>query len=172
MIGPSRSFMQGVPKVASATTRAFAHVFPTSIFRNDLEVQMPVPSGDLIVFDAECIFCSGFARFMDRHDTEMRFRFVRAQSATGRELYIAHGLDPDDWSTYIVIVDGRSYTKLAAFSAAMRAIGGPWRALGVLDLVPRGLGDWLYDRVARNRYLFGRRACPLPSTALSGRIID
>lgn len=133
---------------------------------------MPIPSGDLIVFDAECIFCSGFARFMDRNDTEMRFRFVRAQSATGRELYLAHGLDPDDWSTNIVILDGRSHTKLAAFCAAMRAIGWPWRALAVLDLVPRRLGDWVYDRIARNRYFFGRRTCLLPSTELRGRIID
>ncbi len=133
---------------------------------------MTIPSGDLIVFDAACIFCSGFARFLDRHDTGRRFRFVRAQSPTGRELYIAHGLDPDDWSTNIVIVDGRAHTKLAAFCAAMRAIGWPWRALAVLDLVPRRLGDRVYDRIARNRYVFGRRACLLPSTELRGRVID
>lgn len=136
------------------------------------EVRMTIPSGDLIVFDAECIFCSGFARFMERHDTRMRFRFVRAQTPTGRGLYLAHDLDPDDWSTNIVIVDGRSYTKMAAFSAAMRAIGWPWKALTLLDLLPGRLGNWLYDRIARNRYLFGRRDCPLPSTALRGRIID
>jgi predicted DCC family thiol-disulfide oxidoreductase YuxK len=136
------------------------------------EVPMTIPTGDLIVFDAECIFCTGFARFMDRHDTGMRFRFVRAQSATGRALYLAHDLDPEDWSTNIVIVDGRSYTKMAAFAAAMRAIGWPWRALAVLDLLPRRLADWLYDRIARNRYLFGRRDCPLPSAALRARILD
>ncbi len=135
-------------------------------------VQMTLPSGDLIVFDAECLFCSGFARFMDRHDTRMRFHFVRAQSPTGRALYLAHGLDPEDWSTNIVIVDGRSYTRMAAFSAAMRAIGWPWRALAVLDALPRRPANWLYDRIAQNRYVFGRRDCPLPTTALRGRILD
>jgi len=133
---------------------------------------MTLPTGDLIVFDAECIVCSGFARFIDRHDTRMRFRFVRAQSPTGRELYLAHGLDPDDWSTNIVIVDGRPYLRMAAFSAAMRAIGRPWRALAVVDLLPAPVGNWVYERIARNRYLFGRRACPLPSDALRGRILD
>lgn len=133
---------------------------------------MPVPDGDLVVFDSECIFCSGFARFMTRHDTTARFRFVAARSGTGRNLYLAHDLDPLDWSTNIVIVDGTAYTKLAAFCAAMRAIGWPWRALTVLNAVPRPLGDWMYDRIAQNRYVFGRRDCPLPSAALKGRLID
>jgi len=132
----------------------------------------PTPTQDLIVFDADCIFCSGFARFITRHDRAARFRFVTAQSDSGQALYRAHGLDPLDWSTNIVIVEGRSHTKLAAFCAAMRAIGWPWRALAVLDLIPNPLGNWLYDRIAQNRYAFGRRTCPLPSAELRGRLLD
>ncbi len=133
---------------------------------------METPTPDLIVFDADCIFCSGFARIITRYDHAARFRFVAAQSPRGQALYRAHGLDPFDWSTNIVIVDGRAYTKLAAFCAAMRSLGWPWRALGVLDLIPRPLGNWCYDRIAKNRYAFGRRACPLPSAELRGRLLD
>jgi predicted DCC family thiol-disulfide oxidoreductase YuxK len=136
------------------------------------ELRMSIPSGDLIVFDAECVFCSGFARFVARHDTRGRFRFVRAQSDTGRELYLAHGLDPEDWSTNIVIVDGRSYTRTAAISAALRALDWPWKALAAVDLLPERLTDRIYDRFARSRYLFGRRDRPLSSTELRGRILD
>ena len=133
---------------------------------------MPAPTQDLIVFDAECIVCSGFARFITRHDTEARFRFVSAQSPRGQNLYRAHGLDPHDWSTNIVIVKGRAYTRLAAFCAAMHRLGWPWRALILLNLLPQPIGNWLYDRIARNRYAFGRRACPLPSADLRGRLLD
>jgi len=133
---------------------------------------MPPPTQDLIVFDAACIMCSAFARFMARHDTAARFRFVTAQSGTGQSLYLAHGLDPHDWSTNIVIVDGRAFTKLAAFCAAMRAIGWPWRALAVLKLIPTPIGNWLYDRIAANRYVIGRRSCLLPSDDLRGRILE
>ncbi|WP_371168918.1 thiol-disulfide oxidoreductase DCC family protein [Aliiroseovarius sp. 2305UL8-7] len=129
-------------------------------------------SGDLIVFDAEYIFCSGFARFIAKHDKGMRFHFVTAQSEAGRALYIQHGLDPDDWSTNIVRVDGTSFVKLAAFCAAMGALGWPWRALLVLKAIPKPIADWMYDRIARNRYVFGRRSCPLPSAELKGRVID
>lgn len=133
---------------------------------------MSLPAGDLIVFDADCLFCSGFARFMTRHDTAGRFRFVAAQSDTGRRLYLHHGLEPDDWSTNIVIVDDTAFTKMAGFCAAMRAIGWPWRALALLGAMPDHPGNWLYDRIARNRYVFGRRGCPMPSAELKGRLLD
>ena len=131
-----------------------------------------LPEGDLIVFDGDCIFCSGFARFMSRHDRRGRFRFVIAQSALGQALYHRHGLDPELMETNIIIVEGRAYTKMPAFAAAMKAIGWPWRALSVLGAIPNPPSDWLYDRIARNRYVFGRRSCHLPSAELRGRLIE
>jgi len=127
---------------------------------------------NLIVFDAECIICSGFARFMAERDKKAGFRFVSAQSATGRALYEKHGLDPDDWDTNIVILDGKAYTKMASFAAAMRSIGGPWALLAIVDLLPKSLANWLYDRIARNRYTFGKRSCPLPSKDLKNRLVE
>ena len=121
------------------------------------------------MFDGDCIFCSAFARFMSRFDRAGRFRFVVAQSATGRALYVAHGLDPDALQTNIVIADGVAHVKMDAFAAAMRAIGWPWRVLAVARFLP--FADWIYDRIAANRYVFGKRACPLPSAALRNRLI-
>jgi predicted DCC family thiol-disulfide oxidoreductase YuxK len=127
---------------------------------------------DLIVFDAQCIFCSGFARFMHKRDVAGRFRFVTAQSPTGRALYAQHGLDPDDMATNIVIVDGVPYVKMQAFGAAMRALGGAWRLAAWPALLPRALGDWIYDRIARNRYVFGRKACAIAPPELKARLIE
>lgn len=132
----------------------------------------PPVAGNLIVFDGICIVCSGFARFMAARDKSAGFRFVDAHSGTGRALYREHGLDPDLMETNIVILDGRAYTKMASFTAAMRSLGWPWRLLAFLDLLPGRAADWLYDRIAQNRYRFGRRACPLPSQALKDRLID
>lgn len=133
---------------------------------------MSLPTGDLIVFDGDCIFCSRFAGFVSRHDRDGRFRFVTAGSETGRALYLHHGLDPDDWTTKIVILNGCAFTKIAGFCAVMRAIGGPWRLLGALDVAPKGVTNWVYDRIAGNRYAFGRRQCPMPSAQLKGRLLE
>jgi predicted DCC family thiol-disulfide oxidoreductase YuxK len=133
---------------------------------------MPSPDHDIIVFDVTCIFCSGFARFMHRRDTAQRFLFVTAQSETGRALYHKHALHPDDMTTNIVIVDGVAHTKMAAFAAAMRSLGGIWRLAAWPALLPRPVADWIYDRIARNRYVFGRRSCPLPPPELKARLIE
>lgn len=45
-------------------------------------------TGELILFDGACIFCSGFAHFLFRFDRTRRFQFVTAQSETGRALSV------------------------------------------------------------------------------------
>jgi len=132
---------------------------------------LDLPKGNLIVFDGICILCSGFARFMTRRDTRAGFRFVDAHSDIGRALYRAHDLDPGLMETNIVLLDGRAYTKMASFTAAMRSLGWPWRMFAVLDLLPAAFANWIYDRIARNRYRLGQRACPLPSSDLKERLI-
>ncbi|TAG24072.1 MAG: DUF393 domain-containing protein [Rhodobacterales bacterium] len=131
-----------------------------------------LPAQDLIVFDGTCVFCSGFARFMARHDHRQTFRFVTAHSPLGRALYLAHGLDPDLMATNIVLTDGQAHVKMAAFAAAMRKLPWPWRALAILGSVPKSLADPVYDLIARNRYRFGRQACLPPSPALKARLIE
>lgn len=144
----------------------------TSCSQSDETIPGQLPQGNLIVFDGICLVCSGFARFMARHDKTADFRFVDAQSETGRSLYEKYGLDADLMETNIVIVGGQAYTKMASFTAAMHSIGWPWKLLTVFDFLPIGVGNWLYDRIAQNRYRLGRRACPLPSKELKDRLID
>ena len=132
-----------------------------------------LPTGDVILFDGTCVFCSGFARFIVWADSKKRFRFVTAHSATGRALFEAHQLDPDLIETNIVMVDGKPYMKFRAFAAAMRAIGWPWRIFSLIAYLPRGASDTLYDFVARNRYrIAGQTACPMPSPELKARLIE
>jgi predicted DCC family thiol-disulfide oxidoreductase YuxK len=131
-------------------------------------------SDPLIVFDGICVLCSGFARTVARLDREKRFRFATAQSPLGEALYRRHGLRTDVYETNLVIVDGVAYTKMDSFIAVMNELGWPWRVAKMLGLLPRPIRDWIYDRVAQNRYaLFGRKeSCEIPAGALRDRIID
>ena len=60
----------------------------------------------------------------------------------------------------------RTYGELA------RALGGWWRLCTVARLIPRPLRDWVYGRVADNRYrLMGKAAsCQMPDPALLKRL--
>lgn len=133
-----------------------------------------VGDADLIVFDGVCVLCSGFVRLVLRHDRRERFRFLAAQSPLGERLCAELGLQRGgDYETNLVFVGGRPHQKLDAFCVVMEALGWLWRALAVLKALPRPLADWLYDRIARNRYrLFGRRdRCLLPDDEVRARFL-
>jgi len=105
----------------------------------------------LIVFDGECVLCSGFYRFMIKHDRRQRFTFTTAQSPIGQ-----------------------LYQRLDAFAAAMRALGGICHLPALLRFLPNGLKDFTHHRIARNRYrIFGRyEACMLPTPAQRARFVE
>ncbi len=128
---------------------------------------------DLIVFDGECVLCSGFFVLMLRIDRAARFQFVVAQSELGHALYEALGLPTDDYETNLVMVDGRIHTHLDAFASAMQAVGGIWWMLSLCRFLPSPLKRFLYFRIARNRYaLFGRRdTCLLPDAQVRARFL-
>ncbi|TGQ51450.1 DUF393 domain-containing protein [Mesorhizobium sp. M1C.F.Ca.ET.193.01.1.1] len=127
----------------------------------------------LIVFDGVCVFCSGFVQMIVKLDRAKRFRFATAQSPFGEALFRKYGLPTDNYETNLAVIDGDAFTKLDSFVAVMAALGWPWRAARLLLVLPRPLRDWLYDRVARNRYaLFGRKdSCEIPSAELRQRLI-
>jgi predicted DCC family thiol-disulfide oxidoreductase YuxK len=127
----------------------------------------------VLVFDGVCVLCSGFAKFILRRDKAFAFRLVTAQSPLGQALFHHYGLAPDDFETNLVIADGRAYAKLDTVAIAGTRLGGIWRLLLPLRLIPRPIADWLYDRVARNRYrLFGRtEACMMPPPEWRDRFV-
>ena len=139
-----------------------------------VELQETLGTRDLIVFDGECVLCSGFFRTMVRLDSAERFSFAAAQSPLGTALYEAMGLPTRDYETNLVIVDGVIHQRLDAFAVAMKAVGWPWRAFSVVRFIPEPLRSFLYHRLARNRYaIFGRYdTCMMPDQRLAARFID
>ena len=137
------------------------------------EALRTIAGKDIVVFDGVCVLCSGFMRFVCRHDQRGRFHFVIAQSDLGEALYAHYGLKCGDYETNLVFLDGVLHLKLDAFTAVMAGLGWPWRALVLLNWIPRPRRDALYDRLARNRYrLFGRRAqCMVPDAELKARFL-
>ena len=122
------------------------------------------PDGPIILFDAECVLCSSNARFVLAHDRVGRFRLASTQSEAGAALYRAHGMDPRDQVSILLIEGGRVRQDSDAVLSIFEALGFPWRLIGALRVVPAALRDRLYRWVARNRYrLFGKRAtCWVP----------
>ncbi|MFS2111339.1 thiol-disulfide oxidoreductase DCC family protein [Sphingomonas sp. Sphisp140] len=130
-------------------------------------------AGPIILFDGVCVLCTANARFVLRHDRRGHFQLASVQSEAGQALCRRFGVDPDDPDTMLVIEGGRARRDSDGVLAIAEGLGWPWRAAGVLRVVPRRWRDALYRRVARNRYrLFGKReACWVPSAEQRARIL-
>lgn len=133
----------------------------------------PADAQAVIVFDGVCVLCNGWVRFLLRYDRHGRYRFAAMQTESGGALLSAHGLDPDDPASFLLIDDGRAWTDTEAVCRVVTGLGGPWRLACLVGLVPRALRDRLYRWIARNRYRwFGRReACLVPTAEQHARFL-
>ena len=163
--------MTGKPAATGISLRLSAA--PVYSYRADPGVPPFPDDKGLIVFDGVCVLCSGFAKFVLKHDRGLVFRLATAQSPLGQALFHHYGLDTETLETNLVLIEGRAYAKLDTVAAVAERLDWPWHALVLLRAVPRFIGDWIYDRIARNRYaLFGRtERCMLPAPEWRDRFI-
>ena len=113
----------------------------------------------IVVFDGVCVLCSGWVRFLLRRDRDARYRFAAMQTGRGRDLLLLHGLDPDDPVSFLLVDEGRAWSDTDAIFRVVAGLGGPWRLVRLLTLIPRPWRHRAYRRLARNRYRwFGRHA--------------
>ena len=124
----------------------------------------------LVLYDGVCCLCNRLNTFLLPRDAEGLFDFASLQSATGQSLLRRSGKNHEDLNTFYVVTSYRSessvwLSKAAAGLFVMKALGGPWRWVGLFGVLLPRLLNAAYDLVARNRYrLFGRHEnCLLPS---------
>lgn len=147
---------------------------PAYSYRNDASVPKFDDSQPLIIFDGMCVLCSSGVRWMLARDPRGKTRFAAIQQPVPRSLYAHYGLDADRFDTFMVLADGRPYTKWAGVLAAGRSLPQPWRALAALGrIVPHAIGDGIYDWVQTNRLTwFGKReTCLRPTPSDQSRFL-
>ena len=119
-------------------------------YRQDPAVPAFPDDKPIFIFDGYCVLCSGGAAWLMRHDKKRIFRMSTAQSSLGAALYAHYGIDWD--ATYLLISNGLPYTKSGGYLHMCAVVGGWWKAVLILYLIPRALRDWGYEIIARNRY--------------------
>ncbi len=137
-------------------------------YRGDPSVPEFDDAKPLFIFDGVCVLCTTGVEWMMRRDPDGTTRFITVQVPLARAIYVHYGLDPDAFDTFLVLKDGKPYVKWRAWLEAAKIMPAPWRWLGFAGrLVPRPLGDAIYDFIQRNRFdWFGRReTCFVPATA-------
>jgi len=137
----------------------------------------PRPADDvpdnLILFDGVCVLCSGWVDFVIRRDPAARFRFTAIQTPYGRTLAERFGIDAVDPQTNVAVIGGRAYFKSDSALSVLAELAG-WRWTRIAYVVPKRARDFVYDRIARNRYrVFGRRdACLVLTPDVARRFLS
>ena len=128
----------------------------------------------VVIFDGVCHLCARSVRFILHCEAAPTLRFVPLQSPAGVRLLKAHGFDPEDARTFVLLINDTVIVKSDAAIRIAEEFRWPWKALQALSILPLPLRDWIYDRVAQNRYRwFGRSAtCMVPTPALRHRFIE
>jgi len=144
-------------------------------------VTAPGPAGGLpsrlVLYDGVCGLCDRSVQFLLRHDRGGRFAFAPLQGDTARGILARHGLG-DELGSFIFVRDAatpgeRLHRRSAGALAVAGELGGAWRLLSALRVVPRPLRDAVYDWVARHRYRwFGKlEACKVPASEVRSRFL-
>lgn len=119
-----------------------------------------------VYFDGYCGLCDRFVSLLVARDSRRRLRFapLQGETAARRLGALAAAQAPDT----VVFEDelGLHFRSTAILRATV-ALGGTWRAVNLLRVVPRPWRDLVYDWVARHRFRwFGRReSCRMPTPA-------
>lgn len=112
----------------------------------------------VIVFDAGSALCTEWVQLVLRRDHAARFRLLPAQTPLGRALCRHLGLAPDAVGTNVLLAEGRSWFHSEACIRVARGLGWPWSLAVLTRILPLGLRDRLYARLARRRAgILGRR---------------
>ena len=74
----------------------------------------------------------------------------------------------------VLSFEGRMYDRSSAVLRAVALLGGPWRMVSALRVIPAPLRDLVYRFVAARRYRwFGRRdTCRVPSPVERDRFLE
>jgi predicted DCC family thiol-disulfide oxidoreductase YuxK len=128
----------------------------------------------VVLFDGVCKLCGAWARFLIRYDRHRVFRMASVQSEEGQAILRWFGLPTDHYETMVLVEGDKAHVQSAAFIRVVARLPFPWFVAAAAWLIPYFIRDWLYDRVALNRYrIFGKyQACVLPTPDHAARFLS
>ena len=119
----------------------------------------------IILFDAQCKLCSAWCNFIINNDANTIFKLCSVQSPKGERLLTHFGFSTNEYASMVLVEDGKAFTQSHAFFNVVKQLGYPYKLANVFSILPNRFNNWLYDRVALNRYtLFGKyQYCRIPN---------
>lgn len=128
---------------------------------------------DVILFDGVCNLCNFSVKFIIKRDRAAHFKFASLQSFAARQLMVKADVNPEPLSSVILIRQQKIYQRSDAVLEIVKKLDGGWPVLYAAKIIPRFIRDFIYIRIARNRYkLFGEKdTCMIPTSDIQSRFL-
>jgi predicted DCC family thiol-disulfide oxidoreductase YuxK len=129
--------------------------------------------GPIVLFDGVCNLCNGTVRFLLKRDRQKKLRFAPLQGDFGQALLASRERNQAAPDSFILLDNGHVYTHSSAALRVFYHLGGRWRILSYLRVIPRFIRDGIYRFIAANRYRwFGKRdTCMVPEKGVMERFL-
>jgi predicted DCC family thiol-disulfide oxidoreductase YuxK len=108
------------------------------------------------------------------YDPEAKFKFTAFQTRAGKEILEKLGFNSQNVETFFLIKDEKLFTKSDAALEIAKDLKGFWKSLFLFKVLPKGIRNWIYTILAKNRYkFFGKREhCLVPTDDIKARFFD
>ncbi|HSI84514.1 MAG TPA: DCC1-like thiol-disulfide oxidoreductase family protein [Candidatus Methylacidiphilales bacterium] len=127
----------------------------------------------VLLFDGDCAMCNGFVQRFIAMDPTQALRYAPLQGSTAAEIFQRHGIRTQDSEKMLsgvrLVQNFRQENErvLAGSDAALTALSltsGPARQLHALMFIPRFIREWVYNKIAQNRYRIAGKMqqCAIP----------
>ena len=128
----------------------------------------------IVYYDGVCGLCDGFVELLVKLDKKKKLKFSSLQGESGKRLLNKLNLDLEEFDTVLFKVNDQVYTKSTAVFKIINSIGGIIKLFLVFNLLPRRFNDWIYSKVAKNRFkIFGKLdKCDISKFNKPGQFID
>lgn len=132
---------------------------------------------NIILYDGVCVLCHRTVRWLLRIDKQGTLRFAPLQGRFAQTVPLQPPGAPSDSVVYVTGYGGEQMRIFSRSDAIIRSIadlGGAWRAILVLKIIPLRVRDALYTFVVRHRYRwFGKYpSCQLPVGVPPDRFLE
>jgi predicted DCC family thiol-disulfide oxidoreductase YuxK len=103
----------------------------------------------------------------------MIFKFASLQSDIGQKLFELNDLSDTYMETVVYLRDNQVFQESSAILEILRDLGGIWKVLIIISLIPNSISDRIYRFIAKRRYsIFGKRkTCLLPTPENNKRFL-
>ena len=131
-------------------------------------------SSSIVFYDGVCGLCDRTVQFLLKRDMAQRFKFTPLQGETAKRRTDL----PDDLKSIAFVTNHGTaqeqlYFRSEAVLRILDQLGGIWRMVSWLRIIPRPLRDAIYNAIAQRRYRwFGKfDTCRVPSPEIRARFL-